>query len=165
MLLMVDTRSLCDVTVERSAGPCFSPIDPGTCDNVEKRFAFNVNTKRCQMFNYSGCGGNNNNFLRRRDCIVKCGRRQKGKASITSPLLPVHSISTKYDCDLQLFQLDGVKCTNFVFSCKISSWWDSSLKKLFSSIQSKCSIFTGQEITWLWTSWHCISRYICFAQF
>lgn len=102
------------VAEERPAGPCFSPIDPGTCDGVEKRFAFNVNTRRCQMFHYSGCGGNHNNFLRRRECMVKCGGRQKGRKdkrerrSVTSPLHSLKAatqmISTKYDCDLQLMR-------------------------------------------------------------
>lgn len=62
----------------RPAGPCFSPIDPGTCDGVEKRFAFNVNTRKCQMFHYSGCGGNDNNFQQRRECMVKCVKKRRG---------------------------------------------------------------------------------------
>lgn len=79
MLLMDDTSSRCDVTELRPVGPCFSPIDPGTCDGVEKRFAFNVNTRKCQMFHYSGCGGNENNFLQRRECMVKCVKKRRGR--------------------------------------------------------------------------------------
>ncbi|XP_034042455.1 tissue factor pathway inhibitor a isoform X2 [Thalassophryne amazonica] len=51
---------------------CLSPVDSGSCNGAEKRFAYNPNTKRCHMFRYSGCGGNANNFSHRRHCIRKC---------------------------------------------------------------------------------------------
>uniref|UniRef100_A0A4W6CZE6 BPTI/Kunitz inhibitor domain-containing protein n=1 Tax=Lates calcarifer TaxID=8187 RepID=A0A4W6CZE6_LATCA len=52
------------------------PIDRGTCHGVEKRFAYNPETRRCQMFHYSGCGGNRNNFPDRKKCFKKCiGRK------------------------------------------------------------------------------------------
>ncbi|XP_040057210.2 tissue factor pathway inhibitor a [Gasterosteus aculeatus] len=51
---------------------CFRPVERGTCHGAEKRFAFNPKTKRCQMFHYSGCGGNENNFTKRKICIDKC---------------------------------------------------------------------------------------------
>ncbi|KAM9851119.1 tissue factor pathway inhibitor-like [Aulostomus maculatus] len=51
---------------------CLSPVERGTCDGAEKRFAYNPKTKRCQTFVYSGCGGNKNNFTHRRHCIKKC---------------------------------------------------------------------------------------------
>ncbi|XP_042350914.1 tissue factor pathway inhibitor-like [Plectropomus leopardus] len=56
---------------------CFSPIDRGTCNDVERRFAYNPKTKRCHVFHYSGCGGNENNFKHRKDCIKKCIRSRK----------------------------------------------------------------------------------------
>ncbi|XP_034417559.1 tissue factor pathway inhibitor a isoform X2 [Cyclopterus lumpus] len=61
---------------------CFTPVDRGTCHGAEKRFAFNPKTKRCQAFHYSGCGGNDNNFTGRKECIAKCIRRRKGKGMI-----------------------------------------------------------------------------------
>ncbi|XP_023278822.1 tissue factor pathway inhibitor-like isoform X2 [Seriola lalandi dorsalis] len=57
---------------------CGSPVDRGTCRGAEKRFAFNPNTKRCQLFHYSGCGGNENNFTSRKQCIKKCIRSRNG---------------------------------------------------------------------------------------
>ncbi|XP_047457388.1 tissue factor pathway inhibitor a isoform X2 [Mugil cephalus] len=51
---------------------CFSPVEVGTCDRTERRFAYNPSTKRCQMFTYSGCGGNKNNFKSRKHCVHKC---------------------------------------------------------------------------------------------
>ncbi|KAM3608110.1 uncharacterized protein V6R79_019169 [Siganus canaliculatus] len=63
---------------------CFSPMDPGTCQDTEHRFAYNPMTKRCQGFNYTGCGGNENNFKYRKDCIRKCIgiRKAHGKKMI-----------------------------------------------------------------------------------
>ncbi|XP_044222596.1 tissue factor pathway inhibitor a [Thunnus albacares] len=56
---------------------CFSPVDRGTCDGAERRFAYNPKTKRCHIFSYSGCGGNKNNFTHRRHCLRKCIKRIK----------------------------------------------------------------------------------------
>lgn len=56
---------------------CFSPVERGTCDGAERRFAYNPKTKRCEMFLYSGCEGNKNNFLHRRHCIKKCMKHNK----------------------------------------------------------------------------------------
>ncbi|CAK6963707.1 tissue factor pathway inhibitor a [Scomber scombrus] len=56
----------------KPADSCLSPVERGTCDGTEKRFAYNPKTKRCQVFEYSGCGGNKNNFIHRRHCIRKC---------------------------------------------------------------------------------------------
>ncbi|XP_034549354.1 tissue factor pathway inhibitor a [Notolabrus celidotus] len=57
--------------------PCSRPLERGNCDSPEKRFGYNPDTRRCHMFRYSGCGGNENNFRSRRECSVKCARRRK----------------------------------------------------------------------------------------
>ncbi|XP_026877761.2 tissue factor pathway inhibitor a isoform X1 [Electrophorus electricus] len=51
---------------------CLSAIDEGHCDGEERRFAYNHSIKRCQVFYYSGCGGNKNNFVLKKDCIRMC---------------------------------------------------------------------------------------------
>ncbi|CAJ1078762.1 tissue factor pathway inhibitor a [Xyrichtys novacula] len=56
---------------------CSMPVETGDCDGAEKRFAYNPGTRRCHMFRYSGCGGNENNFRSRRECSIKCARRRK----------------------------------------------------------------------------------------
>ncbi|CAI5656754.1 unnamed protein product [Oreochromis niloticus] len=54
---------------------CFRPVDKGTCSGSEKRYAYIPEKKRCQSFSYSGCGGNENNFVTRRHCFHKCIRK------------------------------------------------------------------------------------------
>ncbi|XP_068185991.1 tissue factor pathway inhibitor a isoform X2 [Antennarius striatus] len=63
---------------------CFSPVERGPCQGTKRRFAYNPNTKRCQMFHYSGCGGNENNFMYRKQCVNKCirNRQAHGKKMI-----------------------------------------------------------------------------------
>uniref|UniRef100_A0A8C1IVC2 Tissue factor pathway inhibitor n=1 Tax=Cyprinus carpio TaxID=7962 RepID=A0A8C1IVC2_CYPCA len=51
---------------------CLSPVDRGDCDDSVRRFVYNTRTKRCQMFRYSGCGGNKNNFVHKRHCMKMC---------------------------------------------------------------------------------------------
>uniref|UniRef100_A0A3Q4MY48 BPTI/Kunitz inhibitor domain-containing protein n=1 Tax=Neolamprologus brichardi TaxID=32507 RepID=A0A3Q4MY48_NEOBR len=54
---------------------CFRPVDKGTCSGSENRYAYIPERKRCQVFSYSGCGGNENNFITRRHCFHKCIRK------------------------------------------------------------------------------------------
>ncbi|KAL1787078.1 tissue factor pathway inhibitor isoform X1 [Sigmodon hispidus] len=51
---------------------CLSPADSGLCQAKEKRFYFNSVIGKCRQFKYTGCGGNNNNFMTRRDCVRAC---------------------------------------------------------------------------------------------
>ncbi|XP_059418418.1 boophilin-H2-like isoform X2 [Carassius carassius] len=58
---------------------CLSPVDRGDCDGSERRYVYNPRTKRCQMFRYTGCGGNKNNFVNKIHCMKKCmkGHRRR----------------------------------------------------------------------------------------
>ncbi|XP_072541540.1 tissue factor pathway inhibitor a isoform X2 [Salminus brasiliensis] len=51
---------------------CLSSVERGYCDRLERRYAYNPRVKRCQMFKYSGCGGNKNNFSSKRHCLKTC---------------------------------------------------------------------------------------------
>ncbi|KAH9509640.1 Tissue factor pathway inhibitor 2 [Bulinus truncatus] len=39
---------------------CLQPADRGTCAGNYYRYYYNKNTRSCQQFTYSGCGGNYN---------------------------------------------------------------------------------------------------------
>lgn len=53
---------------------CLLPMDSGPCKALLRRYFFNRLTQKCQMFHYSGCKGNENNFLSQKECRSRCGR-------------------------------------------------------------------------------------------
>uniref|UniRef100_A0AC34Q2N4 Papilin n=1 Tax=Panagrolaimus sp. JU765 TaxID=591449 RepID=A0AC34Q2N4_9BILA len=58
-------------------GACFEQIQTGSCENTDdelvlQRWGYVSTTGKCQQFEYSGCGGNKNNFATERDCLKTC---------------------------------------------------------------------------------------------
>lgn len=51
---------------------CMTPMDRGLCRAKELRFFYNYSTGRCRPFSYSGCGGNENNFVSKKSCLRIC---------------------------------------------------------------------------------------------
>jgi tissue factor pathway inhibitor 2 len=52
-------------------------VDPGKCENNEafqniSRFYYDMNKQKCEGFEYTGCGGNKNNFETLSDCETAC---------------------------------------------------------------------------------------------
>ncbi|KAM7048816.1 tissue factor pathway inhibitor isoform 2-T2 [Acridotheres tristis] len=61
---------------------CMTPMDRGLCRAKELRFFYNYSTGRCRPFSYSGCGGNENNFISRKSCLRICKKgfnKKKGE--------------------------------------------------------------------------------------
>ncbi|XP_032921240.1 tissue factor pathway inhibitor isoform X3 [Catharus ustulatus] len=61
---------------------CMTPMDSGLCRAKELRFFYNHSTGRCRPFSYSGCGGNENNFISRKSCLRICKKgfsKKKGE--------------------------------------------------------------------------------------
>ncbi|XP_021050685.1 kunitz-type protease inhibitor 4 [Mus pahari] len=52
--------------------PCSLEVDPGSCYEVHFRFFYNQTAKQCQIFLFTGCNGNLNNFKLKIDCDVTC---------------------------------------------------------------------------------------------
>ncbi|KAI1727163.1 kunitz/Bovine pancreatic trypsin inhibitor domain-containing protein [Ditylenchus destructor] len=52
---------------------CLLSIDRGACSGRQTRYAFNRQISQCVPFEYTGCGGNLNNFSTMQDCIDTCG--------------------------------------------------------------------------------------------
>lgn len=51
---------------------CLAPADRGLCRANENRFYYNSVIGKCRPFKYSGCGGNENNFTSKRECLRAC---------------------------------------------------------------------------------------------
>ncbi|KAM9669524.1 tissue factor pathway inhibitor isoform 1-T1 [Dama dama] len=53
---------------------CLTPADRGLCQANVTRFYYNSVIGKCRPFNYSGCGGNENNFISKKACLRACQR-------------------------------------------------------------------------------------------
>ncbi|XP_075981554.1 uncharacterized protein LOC142980131 [Anticarsia gemmatalis] len=51
---------------------CFEPASFGNCTYYWRRWVYNYHTHNCDMFYYSGCGGNMNNFVQKYQCEAEC---------------------------------------------------------------------------------------------
>uniref|UniRef100_A0A5F8GZ44 Kunitz-type protease inhibitor 2 n=1 Tax=Monodelphis domestica TaxID=13616 RepID=A0A5F8GZ44_MONDO len=51
---------------------CHAPRVVGRCRASIPRWWYNVTDQACQTFVYGGCGGNENNFLTRKECLRVC---------------------------------------------------------------------------------------------
>ncbi|BHF75713.1 hypothetical protein SprV_0501881000 [Sparganum proliferum] len=53
---------------------CLLPVDKGPCRARKIRYHFDRLSGVCKQFDYSGCGGNKNNFPSEAQCLAKCRR-------------------------------------------------------------------------------------------
>ncbi|KAM6340328.1 WAP four-disulfide core domain protein 3 isoform 2-T2 [Alca torda] len=58
---------------------CHLPPVPGPCRGFFLRYAYNPATRTCQLFIYSGCGGNANNFRTVEECQQVCQKLGRAK--------------------------------------------------------------------------------------
>ncbi|NXX94285.1 TFPI1 inhibitor, partial [Centropus bengalensis] len=51
---------------------CAMKADEGPCKAIHIRYYFNIQSSECEIFEYGGCHGNENNFLTLEECQNKC---------------------------------------------------------------------------------------------
>ncbi|XP_008329541.1 tissue factor pathway inhibitor 2 [Cynoglossus semilaevis] len=56
---------------------CLLQVDEGTCSGEIERYYYNTITQKCEVFYYSGCQGNANNFRSYQECQKTCFRIPK----------------------------------------------------------------------------------------
>jgi len=66
---------LCTLDLSDRPGPalCSMPYQSGSCDHTHVRYYYDAGERTCKQFNYTGCLGNDNNFLNFVDCMTVCG--------------------------------------------------------------------------------------------
>ena len=62
---------------------CQLPMGSGGCFAPSYLFYFNFAKKRCEIFVYGGCGGNENAFATFDECINACSRHMEKPQGIT----------------------------------------------------------------------------------
>ncbi|XP_069685763.1 BPTI/Kunitz domain-containing protein-like [Periplaneta americana] len=84
--IVVDAESRSDDVEDlgrRTINPedCLLPKSTGPCRGFFQSYYFNRETRRCDTFVWSGCGGNNNRFETREACERQCPVRKGDKHS------------------------------------------------------------------------------------
>nr|XP_039247966.1 BPTI/Kunitz domain-containing protein-like [Styela clava] len=51
---------------------CKSPAAPGGCRALKRRYYFDAQEQTCKLFAYGGCGGNENRFMSKKECMNYC---------------------------------------------------------------------------------------------
>ncbi|KAL3072028.1 hypothetical protein niasHT_035710 [Heterodera trifolii] len=70
----VAARRICrDPEGVSSESICTLPLVVGTCTAFVTRYYFDASSGKCKPFQYSGCGGNENNFQSLQSCHSTCG--------------------------------------------------------------------------------------------
>ncbi|XP_075988318.1 PI-stichotoxin-She2a-like [Anticarsia gemmatalis] len=69
------------VSEDQREAICRQPIKGGICVAYFERYAYDVSKGECVGFIYGGCGGNENNFVYKKDCEVFCGRVEDDKSN------------------------------------------------------------------------------------
>lgn len=69
--------SSCSVSLLLCAEACKAAPDTGPCFGMHQRYFYNSSSMSCELFQYGGCMGNQNNFENERECLQRC--RTEGK--------------------------------------------------------------------------------------
>ncbi|VDK74857.1 unnamed protein product, partial [Dibothriocephalus latus] len=67
-----------------SGNLCELPLETGPCRAFIRRYGFNPQTGRCQLFTYGGCPGNANNFETEEECMARCGGAGSGRQTLVA---------------------------------------------------------------------------------
>lgn len=80
---------------KKSPSFCYSPKDEGLCSANVTRYYFNPRHKACETFTYTGCGGNDNNFVSMKDCKRACVKALKKEKKMPRLLLASRRLKIK----------------------------------------------------------------------
>ena len=78
-------RSPCPPVVECTQSPvCSLPAEVGPCDGNFLRHFYNAETESCEIFQYGGCEGNENNFRSLEECEEECIGKEELEMQLAS---------------------------------------------------------------------------------
>lgn len=79
---------------------CLTGVDRGLCTANVTRFYYDSEAGTCLPFGYSGCGGNENNFLSERACLQACKKasfKRTPKRRLMTTKKREHSVEIGYE--------------------------------------------------------------------
>lgn len=69
-------------------------VDAGPCTDNFHRYYYDPRNRKCKIFNYGGCQGNENNFVSIEDCQRQCMGGVEISHTATSADIPKQGTST-----------------------------------------------------------------------
>ncbi|XP_030283795.1 tissue factor pathway inhibitor a [Sparus aurata] len=110
---------------------CALKDDPGHCKAIKDRFFFNVDTGRCELFEYGGCGGNANNFETLEACEETCVvSEDKNPCHLDEAPGPCRGLVTRY-----LFDSRSQQCRHFFYG---GCFGNANNFRSMAECQAKC---------------------------
>ncbi|TPP66645.1 hypothetical protein FGIG_00517 [Fasciola gigantica] len=78
-VISLQTRMIRKGWVQPKQNPCRMEILRGICLRIFIKYAYNWRTRRCEIFVYGGCGGNENSFDTLQKCMERCFEKDVGQ--------------------------------------------------------------------------------------
>lgn len=78
-------RQDCSFDFETAKKVCSLEPEAGSCRGAYKRYYYIPARQSCEEFEFTGCRGNQNNFLSRDDCLSSCSQVRSSVASQSAP--------------------------------------------------------------------------------
>eukprot|EP00094_Tigriopus_californicus_P013647 TCALIF_13204-PA protein Name:"Similar to Ppn Papilin (Drosophila melanogaster)" AED:0.11 eAED:0.11 QI:32/0.42/0.25/1/0.14/0.25/8/0/928 len=112
---------------------CRQPSERGPCAHHMNRFFFNFESKSCDRFDYSGCGGNDNNFATELQCQNMCLDKEINACQNPMVKGPCSGLIERF-----YYNAKHQRCSRFMFSGECE---DEDKMYAFSTIQNRCIEF------------------------
>lgn len=120
-------RQDCIFDYETARQICSLEVDAGSCRGAYQRFYYDPSRQSCEEFEFTGCRGNQNNFLTRDDCLNSCSliRSSIARQSTTTNRVPTSYRNTQQPIThTQRAQLSRNDDSNVPVDCVLSEWSD-----------------------------------------
>jgi hypothetical protein len=70
--VVIETNHEQEDDEERSRYACLLPLAPGHCKSYQTKWYYNRDSNKCEIFYFTGCGGNGNKFETWEQCAATC---------------------------------------------------------------------------------------------